>query len=129
MRKRSDDGQPVPGPVLAGHVIQRYEAQHAWVIDHLLLQGSVTEYQCLGLLLERANTCVSYAAFLRQGIMTSTGNQKRDRGRLSALISRLRSRLWGCGFEIANVWNVGYLLLADPSEYGGSATCRPEEPS
>ena len=127
MRKRSDDGQPVPGPALAGHVIQRYEAQHAWVIDHLLLQGSVTEYQCLGLLLERANTCVPYAAFLRRGIMTSTGNRKQDRGRLAALISRLRSRLWGCGFEIANVWNVGYLLLADLPVYSDRTRGRPEE--
>ncbi len=121
--------QPVPGPVIAGHHIQRYEAHHAWVIDHILLPCSVSEYRCLGLLLEQANTCLPYAAFFQPEIMASTGNSKRDRGRLAATISHLRSRLWVCGFEIANVWNIGYLLLSDPpDEYlSGSRSHQYEE--
>ena len=109
---------PSPGPVLPGHSLQCYEEQHCWIIDHVLFPCSVAEYRCLKLLLEHANTCVPFSSFLsdHEIIPTEGRNATQERPRIAYLMSKLRARVWVLGFDIVNVWNVGYILLLGASQ-------------
>ena len=117
-----------PGPVVPGHQIQCYEEQHCWIIDHVLLPCSVAEYRCLKLLLEQVNTCVPFSSFLsdQESFPTACANAKQERSRVAYIMSRLRAKLWTLGFDIANVWNVGYILLLLSEPQHGSL---PESPT
>jgi DNA-binding response OmpR family regulator len=114
-----DAGGLQPGPHVAGHRIQRDEAQHALVIDQTLIACTPTEYQVLALLLEQANQCVPYAQFLtlmQETQLTEAAQIKQARIRLMHLMSDLRAKIWPLGLDIVAVMNTGYLLLSSRAE-------------
>lgn len=126
-----DRNSSMPGcqPALPGHSIQSYEEQHTWIIDQVLLPCTLAEYHCLELLFEHANACVPFVSFLSHPKIFPTANAdakdaKQERLRVAYLMSKLRTKVWAFGFDIASVWNIGYMLLSEsqkrPSSEGST---------
>lgn len=115
-----------PGPTIPGHQVQYDAVQHAWIIDHVLLRGSVADYRCLELLLESANRCVPFARLLSCFPEASGMDTKQERMRLAHVISRLRSRLWPLGLDIGCVMSLGYMLLSGSQEHASLSRRSPD---
>ena len=108
-----------PGPAVPGHRIQYDEEHHIWLIDQVLISCSVSEYQCLKLLLEGVNRCVPFAHLLvslQETPCASSADSKQERMRIAHLMSTLRPKIWALGLDIVSVVNVGYLLLSGAQE-------------
>ncbi len=112
-------GGLLPVPPVAGHSIQRDEAQHAFLIDQKLITCTRTEYRVLALLLERADRCVSYtqlSAQCQDELLTDAAQIKQARIRIMHVMSDLRSKIWALGLDIVAVMNTGYILFSLPMQ-------------
>ena len=120
-QRNQKSSMPRSGPDVPGHSIQYDEEQHTWIIDQMLLPCTPAEYHCLELLFEHANACVPFASFLKNPTIFPTASAdvkdaKQERLRVAYMMSKLRTRVWTFGFDIASVWNIGYILLSEAQE-------------
>lgn len=114
-------GSLLLGPHVAGHVVQRDEERHAFVIDQQLILCTPTEYRVLTLLLEQVDRCVRYAHLIAQcqeEPSSSAVQRKQDRTRLMHLVSDVRSKIWVFDWDIVAVMNTGYILLSSRADTG-----------
>lgn len=107
------------GPALPGHTVQQDDLHHTWIIDQTLIPCTKHEYMCLKLLLEHANSCVSFAQLARclPGIALNEGaDQCLERVRVRHLMSGLRCKMWKVGMDIVSLRGLGYMLQLEMQE-------------
>ena len=106
-------------PELPGHTVQQDDLHHTWIIDQTLIPCTKHEYVCLKLLLEHANSRVSFTQLARclPGTALKEGaDQRLERMRVRHLMSGLRSKLWKVGMDIVSLRGLGYMLQLEMQE-------------
>jgi DNA-binding response OmpR family regulator len=114
-------GSLLLGPHVAGHLVQRDEARHAFVIDQQLLLCTPMGYRVLMLLLEQVDRCVPYAQLFARCQDTPSSETvllRQTRMRMVHLISDLRPKIWVFNWDIVAVMGTGYMLLSSQPEAG-----------
>lgn len=119
---KSQDFALIPGPPVAGHTIQRNEAQHVYVLDDRLIRCSPSEYRILTELLEQVDRYVPYARLIEEPLANAMQRRK-ARTRMMHVMSKLRSKVWASGLDIVAVVNYGYILVSQVQEQGEDETC------
>lgn len=104
----------LPGPPIAGYLIQRDEENHYLAINQRTVRCTADEYRLLMQLLERYERPVPFdelIAQFRDGSSNDLAFLSLARRKLTCMLSALRAKLEATDFTITRVVDVGYMLI------------------
>ena len=110
----------LPEPTQVGsHRIQFADTLCELLIDQTLVRFSALEYAIVQVLLARHDRYVPYRcllAFASETLSTERVPLRHARTRLARATSKIRSKIWPCGLDIACVMGRGYVLLSSTTD-------------